>query len=442
MWEKDTVQLTSTLKEKILEGKERIQGRKILKDDKIPDFIKNIFAKKIEKFLVSEKPFTIRPTAHFEINSDDIERISSRLYDILRERAVFNSREVEYILDEALVLRLNYIIKPVDTMRRLLFNDNKDRIETSKIKQILTSYSEILPYSEMLIQECTKLDSEFFKREEYDNIMAEILQRMGGEDPVGFILKDFSVLTEFLSEIKSERISRVDGKTIQNFLADRNHWNFRRAVEVEMKLGKDEFDAEELKVTLKRYLEFKEEFEKGKTELIEEVSTEQKEEVAEEEKKPTFEAVEEEGLEGWELDEVVVKEDEKEPEEVKEERPKAKKMRIIRRDQILEEEEEKKEDLVLEKQQESPEREVWGGLRTLIDKKTEKSFIKKLFGGDEQSYAQLMEKLENAESWRVAKILIDNELFKRDVDPFSREAIKLVDMVYTRYYPEEGIGER
>ena len=52
----------------------------------------------------------------------------------------------------------------------------------------------------------------------------------------------------------------------------------------------------------------------------------------------------------------------------------------------------------------------------------------------------MVNKLEEAESWRVAKILIDNELFKRDVDPFSREAIKLVDTVYTHYYPEEGVG--
>jgi hypothetical protein len=51
-----------------------------------------------------------------------------------------------------------------------------------------------------------------------------------------------------------------------------------------------------------------------------------------------------------------------------------------------------------------------------------------------------MAKLDLAESWRAAKVLIDNELYKRDVDPFSREAIKLVDMVYSRYYPEEGVG--
>jgi hypothetical protein len=78
--------------------------------------------------------------------------------------------------------------------------------------------------------------------------------------------------------------------------------------------------------------------------------------------------------------------------------------------------------------------------RELIDEKTEKVFIKKLFGGDGDAYGKLIQKLDESESWRVAKILIDNELFKRDVDPFSREAIKLVDLIYSRYYPEEGVG--
>ena len=74
--------------------------------------------------------------------------------------------------------------------------------------------------------------------------------------------------------------------------------------------------------------------------------------------------------------------------------------------------------------------------------KLEKTFVKKLFGGEQEGFEDLLGRLEEAESWRVAKILIDNELFKRDVDPFSREAIKLVDLVYILYYPEEGVGGR
>jgi len=103
-------------------------------------------------------------------------------------------------------------------------------------------------------------------------------------------------------------------------------------------------------------------------------------------------------------------------------------MRIIRR----EAKEEQQTEEVAEKKNVS--------IRDFLDKKSEKNFVKKLFGGNQEAFDKLIERLDEAESWRVAKILIDNELFKRDVDPFSREAIKLVDMVYGLYYPEEGIG--
>ncbi|NQT24922.1 hypothetical protein HQ585_06190, partial [candidate division KSB1 bacterium] len=127
-------------------------------------------------------------------------------------------------------------------------------------------------------------------------------------------------------------------------------------------------------------------------------------------------------------------EPEPEPEAEQETKQPQKQMRIIRRDQ--------NEDLV-EADALEPAAQIQDellGLGSLIDERTEKIFVKKLFDGDKKSYTQLLSKLEEAESWRVAKILIDNELFKRDVDPFSREAIKLVDLVYSRYYPEEGVG--
>ena len=121
------------------------------------------------------------------------------------------------------------------------------------------------------------------------------------------------------------------------------------------------------------------------------------------------------------------------------EKAKPKPMRIIRREKKEEDTEEaEKEEKVLAESLEPSNAK--SGLKTYIDDKTESVFVKKLFGGDKDAYNNLVDKLEEAESWRVAKILIDNELFKRDVDPFSREAIKLVDTIYTRYYPEEGVG--
>jgi hypothetical protein len=224
---------------------------------------------------------------------------------------------------------------------------------------------------------------------------------------------------------------------------------------VETKLGKEEYNAADLEMTLRRYQELKAEFsspalaeeEKPQLEEIPLKPTILEEEIKPLGKKaPVPEKVEEETA--WDFEDVLidepillsaeVKEEESEKKKVEESKLK-KQMRIIRRDQ--KDEEEDLESIKTISVSESVERSIpKGGLRSFIDDKSRKGFIKKLFGGETEGYEHLLDKLEEADSWRVAKILIDNELFKRDVDPFSREAIKLVDIVYSRYYPEEGVG--
>ena len=449
MWENETVVLVTSLKKRILDSKERVLFREISADDGVPTFVKTFFKNRVETYIQKESPLTIQSTPHFDLRPEDLDNLKSRFLDVFREAAAFDDKEVETILKEALVLRMNYLVKPSDTMRRMLF-ENSDSVELSDVDGILMSLKQELPYAGDVINECHKLGKTSLTAEDFGRVVTDVLHRSTDEDPVKVVVRDGSALTEFLSETKGEEITRVEGNVLQDFLADRNLWGFRRALDVEMKLGREDFTVADLEVTLKRYLELKEEFSKdteddratpkdeGKSEReeIKEVEgesqdiTQMKEEMIsfEEEKLDLDDALNEEPF-PQETEEIAAKVE-------KEEEPK-KPMRIIRRTQKKEESKEEVRGEGPVKAQAAPEKK---GLREFIDTKAEKVFIKKLFGGDNTEYEQLINKLDEAESWRVAKILIDNELFKRDVDPFSREAIKLVDLVYGLYYPEEGVG--
>jgi hypothetical protein len=483
MWENETVVLITSLKKRLLGSSNKARYSQISADNAIPPFIKTLFQKRVEEYLVQENPFTVNSTPHFELTRSDLESMRGRFLDVLREAAVFPKDEVEEILRTALVLRLDYVVKPADTMRRLFFEKNRS-IELASMQAMLEPFSKLLPYADQLVKECRRLSYTELEADEYNRMIVDLLQQATQPDPVKIVLRDFSVLTDYLSETKGEEMSRVEGRIIGEFLADRNLWGFRRALDVELKLGKKDFTAADLEMTLKRYIELKAEFSR-EAEPAPEPAGRKKEKPAQE----VMPALEEmpglkEADDGWDLQDVLSGEplaitEEKtetepeseidldlkpvaaepaarEPKPLKPEEsekparsPEPKKakeesksqMRIIRRDQ--KEEVLKKKDLLAEAPA-PPSRksaEV-SGLRSLIDEKSEKVFIKKLFNGEKGSYEKLLLQLEEAESWRVAKILIDNELFKRDVDPFSREAIKLVDLVYGRFYPEEGVGGR
>ena len=548
MWENETIVLITSLKKRLLAENKRVRFSKISADPAIPPFIKALFQSRVEFFIRTESPITIQSTPHFDISDRDLTDIKERFFEIFREAASFSSDEVSEILQSALIQRMDYLVKPVDTMRRLLFNGGRS-VTMEKMTLVLNPFLKILPYADQLIEECRRLNYHAIESDEYNNLMNELFERIINDEPVKLAVRDFSVLTDFVSETKGEEVSRIEGQLVQEFMADRNLWGFRRAIEVEMKLGKEDFDLVDLEMTLRRYLELKADFsesqekeqaettKKVESEILEDIKnlseTEQGPEVLSEEpleeesqperlelsdtteesfdledfvpsedSKPSIDDVrivppesEKNQDEGWDLDDVLgsdsLIQDEVEPEvipkpkpepkseekpelEIKpepkpeakpepkpetkpeagpapglkvekppektaipEEKQKPKKqMRIIRRDQNPPVMEKTKKESDFGESKVS----VVGGLREMIDSKTEKVFVKKLFANDQNAYDHLIKKLEESESWRVAKILIDNELFKRDVDPFSREAIKLVDLVYSRYYPEEGVG--
>ncbi len=468
MWENETVVLVVSLKKRIMGGSDKVRFGRIQADNAIPPFIKVIFRNRVEEYLISESPLSFKSTPHFDLKPEDIEGLRGQILDVFRETAIFHQEEVEEILRQALVMRLDYLVKPVRTMENLLFG-KKDRIDIFDLEKRLDPFSKVLPYSENVIKECRRLGYTELEKDEFPRLAADVVQKMAGQDPVKLVLHDFSVLTDFVSETKGEEIGRIGGDVLGEFLEDRSMASFRKAVEVEVKLGKEDFDAADLEMTIKRYLELREAFGSAPGAAAPAVERIERSEPSEPVRPvarkpapapaPAPEPVvieEPEKLEdSWDLDSVLGEETPLlavEPEKALSapaEKPKAvkKPMRIIRREQAEEEEEPETEDadslesidaeLISERRENGPRRPSF---RSLIDEKTEKVFVKKLFNGDGDAYGKLMQKLEDAESWRVAKILIDNELFKRDVDPFSREAIKLVDLIYSRYYPEENVG--
>ena len=431
MWENETVVLVTSIKKRLLGGNESVRFQRILTDNGIPTFIKDLFQKRVEEFITTESPFSVQATPHFSLQPDDLEAIRNEVQDVLQEAALFDQREVESVLREALVLRLDYLTKPFDTMRRLLF-EKKDRVTHARMKEVLNPFSNILSYANEVLKTCHRQEKTSIDREEFEEIAADVRKRVVEEDPVRVVLREISALTEFLSETKGEEMTRVEGELLQEFMADRKLGDFRRAVSVEMKLGKESFDALELEMTLKRYLRLKEELSRTpppekKDSLEDSRSEEQLEKEALSDEEPPHEDKE------WDLEEVLTEEalpldmeagKSKGPSKQESNPPQS--IGIVR---------EEKEDIEADVEERTRK-----SLGEMIDGKTEKVFVKKLFGGDATAYRHLADKLEEAESWRVAKVLIDNELFKRDVDPFSREAIKLVDLVYSRYYPEEGGG--
>jgi len=79
----------------------------------------------------------------------------------------------------------------------------------------------------------------------------------------------------------------------------------------------------------------------------------------------------------------------------------------------------------------------------MIVKKIRKKAIKKLFKKNEQEYLSFIESLNALSLWTEASALIDDEFYNREINPYSKEALALTDIIYTRFFPKDKyVGEK
>lgn len=74
-------------------------------------------------------------------------------------------------------------------------------------------------------------------------------------------------------------------------------------------------------------------------------------------------------------------------------------------------------------------------LRALIDNRKRRKFLKKIFKKDEAHFNTVIDTLNSITSWKEASVFIDEIFIMNDVDPFSREAIRFTDLIYSRFFP-------
>jgi hypothetical protein len=78
-------------------------------------------------------------------------------------------------------------------------------------------------------------------------------------------------------------------------------------------------------------------------------------------------------------------------------------------------------------------------LTKLIDEKKRRVFIKKVFQKKLDAYLSFIERLEPVQAWKEAKALLDHEFQQHKVNPYSKEAVQLSDLVFSRYFTKRSL---
>jgi hypothetical protein len=164
----------------------------------------------------------------FDFNGLDNIEINNEIDDIYRMKAKISIKEIEHLIEKAVILRANYLIRPKNTLLTFCFvNDAFQSIEILKSKlSFFDDYSYLI--SELGNWLKNKEQNSNITKHEFDRKITEIENDYIKElDGIGFI----QLLGDIWKYFEDEKTNEIPNDVIILFLEDKNLFDLARQVE-------------------------------------------------------------------------------------------------------------------------------------------------------------------------------------------------------------------
>ncbi|RMF61936.1 MAG: hypothetical protein D6748_00585 [Calditrichaeota bacterium] len=410
-------------KEVVKPGMDRVPLNYLLSCN-IPDSIKHFFDQEVELW-IREESQKISDSDRFDYELPEVQMLLDKIFDILKQNVTFHINQFNRLLERAIKLEANYLIRPHQTLTQFLFKDSFV-ITTIEVYDMLKYFDKFQYYKDALTEYFNKKYLREISQTQFEELIAGIDAQVFANNPVETALQTIKIINNFINEGRETASDRMTPRILSMIFRDRNLDQFATLMEREQQEGTTEISMSELEQILRT----------GKTlrELRETVTpkTAIMDTLADiEEEKP---AVEVESISVSEQVEMPVEEtvEEFEEEEEEEEIPVTTQTATTTVEEKLSAAEQLA-NVVGEKMK----GDHLEDLHNLIRPKQRKKFIKKIFSKNEQQYMEFIGILNQTPSWKNASILIDSYFYQNGVNPYSKEALEFSDLVYNRYYPKD-----
>jgi hypothetical protein len=425
--------LAATVRDRLIGNRNTIQYRELL-DKKIPTFLKNYLQNSVQKYIHTEEPFQFNNSKRFDFEYSKISELKNSLIKAFEEATIFSREELIEIINRTVSLQFNLLVKPNATLLKIFFKNKSERIQT-EILQILEGLDDRRIFIKMLITNIKEFDQYHIVEEDFKNILDETYKKVYQDNFIQSFVNDIITFSDFLGMIHGYEHKKIDINLLKLLLVERNLNQYLPAFDI---YSDTSIDIDKIALLLTNYLTNK----KGGNSDLEDddeiekfmmvpFSDDQRDNFNDQgsklykneiersfenlnKNKGTFSTSNDNSyqinIEQSDTDRNLPKITNvwKDPLDM-----------VIKRSNI-------------EKQPDGP----LHSLSRLIDEKDKKYIQKKIFDNDIRAYNEFIRQLEPIDSWKEAKKMIDNELVTRSIEPFSKEALRLGDLVFNRYFPK------
>jgi hypothetical protein len=485
--------LCSDLKKRLSADQEQLIVAKLIQLD-LPKFFKYYLKIQIKKIYLSENPISIVNNERYYLNTREVKEALANVEIVLQNAMILSAKDLSEVIEKTVSLEFDFLIKPRQTLQQIFFK-NKASCSLESFLQGILSFDDDRPYIRYMMKLAKEMDTKILTPDTFARLAFKAEEAVYGKNAATTFLDDLAALTEFIKLVRGPQATKMAIKLIVLMLQERNLNAFIKKFKTVYKTEhKTELELSEIKAIFeKKVTSHSQTPEKntGNGKSGDEAVTDLKKvatkiEVPKPEPSKIFEAPAfhlnnlksefEIAFGAEDLEEKIFSKAAKIA-NTKANRGEnwvvygTQKSNIIARDTIGKIEKKEPESSQISKpsvnyqQSESSDspsnlksNERWDGLEdlgfrfdsadnnhknalpdlvSLIDVKSRKLFVRNIFHKDENAYDKFIIELQALKTWREAKIRIDQELAKRKNDPFSREAIRLGDIVFSRYFPKK-----
>lgn len=354
---------------------ECMQGKHVVKcrdllQRDLPSFIKNYFISASWTLLKSQRPIIWKNNKSFDENDFTANRAKKQYIRQLVRSALFSEQQITENIISALKIRFSLIVRP----NRYFFRNYKHdgRYDKKKLILDIRRFGESIPALDFYIQELDDFEVRYIDDETFSNIVQKIQNRIYSDKFQKTLLKEIDLLYDFFTFNGTFAGNIISSHFLKEFFSSRGFFDLSKM----FKFG-ERNDGQWLKKDLVEY--------------IKEVLAIPKEVVK----------IGIEKTKHFVAPKVVYKDT----------------GYIIQREKI-------------ENQPPGP----YPQIQEYLSRRDKKRFIKKIWKKDERQFLRFIEKVDKLDRWRDAKQIIDWELERHHVDFYSKEAVRLGDIVFAKYF--------
>lgn len=412
----------------------------------VDTFVRTVFAQRFENLFATERERILaHPDAQLPYAHSNVVQQVDRLMSELKKQMMFDAAEVGRILHQSLLHRIRFLITPLQASEEMVFGSQASAA-VPEIVMGLRQFEKYRYYPDALDKYAASKNIQYLSRGQYRLLMTEINQSLFGRDGLENVLKACGLIIKELNEFRG---TDRDSAPIEAFILafeDRQLTDFQLALSIEKELGHDEINEYSLRQVLQRFQILKS---KKSSRSPESVLTPPSPSTVEILSKATKK---EDSGEIIDIDEILASR--------ARENTDSQKRAILERGvsdqtsgslrlteikqadvtgQFLKEDlvDRFREDTSAIKLADLKESESLVLLDSLITDKDRKLFVKSMFTDKSEKLDQLIHDINRAKTWKEAIAVLDDCLAANGIDPYQKEAVRLSDLVYMRYYPPQ-----